>query len=92
MILEAQGFHGYKKRKNLTSRIRENFDNIRLRPEGFRDFLLSEVSFTVGETMAIPTHASQGFQRPLQVGFKNYMMRPRQQVKPLKLLTRANDV
>ena len=65
--MEAQGFHGYKKRKNLTSRIRENFDNIRLRPEGFHDFLLHEVSFTVGETIAIPTHASQGFQRPLQV-------------------------
>ena len=79
MILEAQGFHGYKKRKNLTSRIRENFDNIRLRPEGFREFLLHEVTFTVGETLAIPTHASQGFQRPLEVRFKNYMMRPRSQ-------------
>ena len=67
MILEAQGFNGYKKRKNLTPRIRQNFENIGLRPENFYDYLLYEVSFTVGETIAIPTHASQGFQRPLQV-------------------------
>ena len=68
--MEAQGFSGYKKRKNLTARIRENFENIRLRPESFREYLLHEVSFTVGETIAIPTHAAQGFQRPLQVYMK----------------------
>ena len=67
LILEAQGFNGYKKRKNLTPRIRQNFDNIGLRPENFYDYLLHEVSFTIGETIAIPTHTSQGFQRPLQV-------------------------
>ena len=66
LVLEAQGFAGYKKRKNLTSRIRENFDNIKLRPESFRDYLIHEVAF-VGETIAVPTHPSQGFQRPLQV-------------------------
>ena len=68
MILEPQGFSGYKKRKNLTPQIRENFDNIQLRPESFRDYLIHEITFNVGETIAIPTHASQGFQRPLQVG------------------------
>ena len=73
LILEAQGFNGYKKRKNLTRRIRQNFDNIGLRPENFYDYLLHEVSFTIGETIAIPTHASQGFQRPLQVKSKTLM-------------------
>ena len=67
LIIEPQGFAGYKKRRNLTSRIRDNYDNIRLRPEGFRDYLLHEVSFNIGETIAITTHSSQGFQRPLQV-------------------------
>ena len=66
--MEPQGFSGYKKRKNLTPQIRENFDNIQLRPESFRDYLIHEITFNVGETIAIPTHASQGFQRPLQVG------------------------
>jgi hypothetical protein len=67
LILEPQGFSGYKKRKNLTPQIREHFDNIQLRPESFRDYLIHEITFNVGETIAIPTHASQGFQRPLQV-------------------------
>ena len=67
LILEAQGFQSYKKRKNLTERIKENFNNIQLRPEGFRDYLIHEVNFSVGETIAIPQHSSQGFQRPIQV-------------------------
>lgn len=57
----------------MTQRIRQNFDNIGLRPENFYDYLLHEVSFTIGETIAIPTHASQGFQRPLQVKSKTIM-------------------
>ena len=67
LILEAQSFSGYRKKKRLTERIFENFQNIKLRPEGFSDYLLHEVGFESGTMIAVPNHSSQGFQRPLQV-------------------------
>merc|ERR1719312_1681511 len=57
LILEAQGFNSYRKRKNLTERIKENFHNIQLRPEAFHDYLVHEVAFSVGETIAVPHHS-----------------------------------
>ena len=66
LILEAQDFASYRKKKKLTERIFENFQNIKLRPENFSDYLLHEVGFCTGHTIAIPRHSSKGFQRPLQ--------------------------
>ena len=66
LILEAQDFASYRKKKKLTERIFENFQNIKLRPENFSDYLLQEVGFCTGHTIAIPHHSSKGFQRPLQ--------------------------
>ncbi|MEM1407984.1 MAG: hypothetical protein AAGG59_14485, partial [Bacteroidota bacterium] len=57
----------YRKKKKLTERIFENFQNIKLRPEMFYDYLIQEVGFCSGETLAVPHHPSKGFQRPLQV-------------------------
>ena len=58
-----QGFNSYRKRKNLTQRIKENFMGIQLRPENFHDYLVSdEVGFTLGEVVAVPHHSAQGFQ------------------------------
>ena len=65
LILEAQDFASYRKKKKLTERIFENFQNIKLRPENFSDYLLQEVGFCTGHTIAIPHHSSKGFQRPL---------------------------
>ena len=73
LILEAQDYHSYCKRKKLTERIFENFQNIKLRPEHFPDYLIHVVGFESGRTIAVPHHSSQGFQRPLQVFAKRQL-------------------
>jgi len=70
LILEAQSFSNYGKRKNLSETILKNFKEIKFRPEQFADFLLTEVGFNRCEVVAIPSHSSKGFQRPLQVFIK----------------------
>ena len=67
LILEAQGMASYRKKKKLTARIFANYENIKFRPEQFSDYLLHEIGFSTGHTIAIPNHSSKGFQRPLQV-------------------------
>lgn len=65
--MEAQHFSTYKKKKKLTPTIAENFKKIKLKPENFSDYLLHEVGFCRSEVVAIPSHQSKGFQRPLQI-------------------------
>ena len=67
LILEAQGYLSYSKKKKLTARIFENFQAIQFMPEQFSEFLLHEVGFTTSHVIAVPRHASKGFQRPIQV-------------------------
>lgn len=66
MLLEAQPFNSYAKKKKLTETTYKNFHAIALRPEKFNEYLLSpEVGFAKCELVATPSHASKGFQRPL---------------------------
>lgn len=66
LILEPQPFSSYKKKKNLTEKIRSNYDAIKFRPEHFVDYLLSDsVGFATFEVLEIPQHKASGFQRPL---------------------------
>jgi 7SK snRNA methylphosphate capping enzyme len=68
--LEAQGFASYRKRKKLTERIFQNFQNIKLRPDKFSDHLLHVVGFGTGRAIDIAyddPKFPQGFRRPLQV-------------------------
>ncbi|KAJ7379579.1 hypothetical protein OS493_013974 [Desmophyllum pertusum] len=66
LILEPQPFSTYKKKKNLTEKIRSNYDTIRFRPEHFVDYLLSDmVGFASFEVLEIPQHKATGFQRPM---------------------------
>uniref|UniRef100_A0A224YSI3 RNA methyltransferase n=1 Tax=Rhipicephalus zambeziensis TaxID=60191 RepID=A0A224YSI3_9ACAR len=66
MLLEAQPFHSYAKKKKLTETTFKNYHAITLRPEKFNEYLLSpEVGFAKCELVATPSHASKGFQRPL---------------------------
>ncbi|XP_075541305.1 7SK snRNA methylphosphate capping enzyme-like [Dermacentor variabilis] len=66
MLLEAQPFHSYAKKKKLTETTYKHFHAITLRPEQFNEYLLSpEVGFAKCELVATPSHASKGFQRPL---------------------------
>ena len=70
LILEAQGYSSYHKKRKLTPKIFENFQSIQLMPDQFPDFLLNEVGFTTFHTVAVPKDASKGFQRPIQVRYR----------------------
>lgn len=65
LILEPQPWASYRKRKKLTENIFNNYRNIELRPEMFRQYLLSEIGFAKCEAIDIPFNKSKGFRRPL---------------------------
>lgn len=66
LILEPQPYKSYKRRKNLTPEIRRNYDSMKLMPDQFIEFLLSdEVGFSKSEQIDITPHQKQGFHRPL---------------------------
>ncbi|CAH1987560.1 unnamed protein product [Acanthoscelides obtectus] len=74
LILEPQGWAGYKKRKKLTETIFKNYNTIEFFPEKFREYLLSPaVGFAKGEILGMPLHRSRGFRRPIQVFTKSTM-------------------
>ncbi|XP_058831693.1 7SK snRNA methylphosphate capping enzyme bin3 [Topomyia yanbarensis] len=71
LILEAQNWASYKKKKKLTDTIFENYKNIEFFPNRFHDFLLSpEVGFSHSYPLGIPRHLSKGFRRPIQLYIK----------------------
>lgn len=68
LILEAQPFTNYGRRKKLSQRIKDNYQSIQLKPEQFESFLLSdEIGFATCEYTGVTSHAHSGFQRPIQV-------------------------
>ncbi|KAK0077310.1 hypothetical protein PV325_004110 [Microctonus aethiopoides] len=68
LVLEAQSWPSYGKKKNLTERIYRNYHSIEFFPQKFTQYLLSsEVGFTKCEVVSIPPHPSKGFQRPIQL-------------------------
>lgn len=68
LILEAQDWKSYKRRKKLTDEIYKNFIAIELRPHKFEEYLLSdEIGFVNTYVLELPTHAAQGFRRPIKV-------------------------
>ncbi|KAK6190231.1 hypothetical protein SNE40_002150 [Patella caerulea] len=67
LILEPQPWTSYKKRKNLTLTIQNNFQNINLKPEQFQRYLLDVVGFSKCELIDVVHHKSKGFRRPIQM-------------------------
>ncbi|XP_065370580.1 7SK snRNA methylphosphate capping enzyme bin3 [Calliphora vicina] len=68
LILEAQNWASYKRKKNLTEDIYNNYHNIEFYPNKFHEYLLSsEVGFSHSYTLGIPKHLSKGFSRPIQL-------------------------
>lgn len=68
LILEPQDWRSYKKRKNLTQEIRENYRSIKLFPSQFREYLMSaEVGFEHCFEMQRQDHEIKGFRRPIYV-------------------------
>lgn len=95
LVLEAQPFESYKKKKIPVSfplvlrnyrckcfwydigfsfqlKLRSNSEKIKLLPSMFENYLISKIGFKSCETLKVPNHASKGFQRPIQIFFKNW--------------------
>jgi 7SK snRNA methylphosphate capping enzyme len=71
LVLEAQEFSTYRKRKKITPEMRANFDQIKLNPENFKGYLMGEeVGFTGYFEIGSPGHCCKGFDRNLQVFVK----------------------
>lgn len=67
LILEAQNWKSYKRRKSLTPQINSHFKEIQLRPDQFHDYLLStEIGFDSSFPITFPKeHPIAGFKRPI---------------------------
>lgn len=68
LILEAQNWASYKKRKKLTETTLNNYRNIEFFPNKFHEYLLGpEIGFSHSWLLGIPRHLNKGFRRPIQV-------------------------
>lgn len=68
LILEPQQFWSYKRRKALTETTLKNYNLIKLKPEMFKDYLLSdEIGFRSCELIEPPNNDSKGFQRSIYI-------------------------
>lgn len=67
LILEAQDWKSYKRRKNLTPEINAHFKKIKLFPKQFHSYLLSsEIGFDSSYQIKLPKeHSADGFKRPI---------------------------
>lgn len=67
LILEAQDWKSYKRRKNLTPEINLHYKNIQLLPKQFHEYLLgSEIGFESFYPIKLPQeHSADGFKRPV---------------------------
>lgn len=71
LILEAQNWASYKKKKNVSETVKENYAAIRFFPKKFNEYLLSsEVGFSHSYPLGIPRHLNKGFSRPIQLFVK----------------------
>lgn len=68
LILEAQNWASYRKKKNLTETIYNNYKSIEFFPNKFNEYLLSsEVGFSHSYCLGAPRHMNKGFCRPIQL-------------------------
>ncbi|KFM78994.1 7SK snRNA methylphosphate capping enzyme, partial [Stegodyphus mimosarum] len=65
LILEAQAFSSYARKKKITEEIFEHYKSIKFKPEMFNEYLVNEVGFESCELIDTPAHSSQGFSRPI---------------------------
>lgn len=65
LILEAQSFKSYSKKKKITEEILKNYNKIQFFPEMFNEYLLKEVGFKSCELVDTPAHSAKGFSRPI---------------------------
>lgn len=84
LILETQSWKSYKRRKNLTPQINENFKNVKLFPDQFEVYLLSaDVAFETCIKMNLPEHVVKGFRRPLHIFRKPHETKTVHNIDPI---------
>jgi 7SK snRNA methylphosphate capping enzyme len=72
LVLEAEPWKSYRKKKKLTERIFHNYQRIQFRPEDFREYLLSrEVGFSSYSLLGVPSNRSKGLKNALLVFTKS---------------------
>ncbi|CAL1544128.1 unnamed protein product [Lymnaea stagnalis] len=64
LILEPQPWSTYRKRAKLSSELFAKYQSIKLKPEGFKHYLLS-IGFVKCEVIGVPVTKAKGFRRPL---------------------------
>lgn len=67
LILEAQNWKGYRRRKKLTTEINTNYSRIQFFPNQFNEYLLgADVGFSGVSHIELPKeHSANGFKRPI---------------------------
>ncbi|XP_067647685.1 probable RNA methyltransferase CG1239 [Eurosta solidaginis] len=71
LVLEAQLYDNYKRRKKMTETIAAHYKAMQFLPKHFTDYLLSkEVGFANVELMGVPKHCAEGFKRAIQIFHK----------------------
>ena len=70
LFLEFQLFSSYRKKRNIHKDIRENYDNIKLKPKEFKQILLDEIKFTRVEELKSFTKNAIKFERPFYAVYK----------------------
>ncbi|ESO06888.1 hypothetical protein HELRODRAFT_110926 [Helobdella robusta] len=67
LVLEAQEWSSYKKKKKLSDTIYQNYLSIQFKPDQFLDYLTNNIGFQLIDTL-LPKHVqSKGFQRPIWI-------------------------
>ncbi|KAG0164950.1 hypothetical protein DFQ28_009469 [Apophysomyces sp. BC1034] len=65
LVLEPQNFDTYHRRAKMNEKTQSIFDNIKLLPENYKDFLMNEVGFSEMKELGVSDHDRKGFKRPL---------------------------
>ncbi|XP_053696063.1 probable RNA methyltransferase CG1239 [Sabethes cyaneus] len=68
LILEAQPWSSYKRKKKLTDNIFSNFQNILFRPNEFNSYLIGkDIGFREHFELETASHSIAGFRRPIYI-------------------------
>lgn len=66
-IFEPQIFESYKKRAKLSKEIHDNFNNIKLLPDNFIDYLQGVYRFKLNKTVTSPSNSKKVFYRVIYI-------------------------
>jgi len=68
LILEPQSLASYsKKARKINAVTKDNFNNMKFKPNQFVEYLINDVGFSGGEIIGTPQHSALGFRRAIYV-------------------------